>query len=312
MIQFSCECGQKLKVDDKYAGKKIRCPKCKAVAMVPSEEEDFAQAVSASAATQRMRSPDSEEYDFKTLPKLKALDDLVDLEDDDESEEGDSGDPVAAPPTSSKVYFILSILFALIGLSGAIGSGIYLIPPAYKGIKAADAGPVEYELYSSDEGASISFKYPKGWKLETGGGTGGAQGWARVSSGSTVVEFRTSTAGAAIGGYGVNALPPDASKELEPVHGVHKFFKEQIQAEDSSYEEQNPEFVMTGFGSSRLSQFTSGSPYFGMRYGYRLTALGTQHQWNAKASCSSQSKFDQSRDVLRTILLSLGNAKPQN
>lgn len=307
MIQFSCDCGQKLKVDDKYAGKKIRCPKCKEVAVVPADE-DLAAAISSTEPTRKMRSPDSAEFDFKSLPKLKALDDLVDLEDDDESEEGDEDSgPVAAPPASSKIFQVLAVFCALIGLSGAVGAGMVLIPPVMKGVKAGEEMPQEFEVFSVDEGFSFSIEYPKGWTLESGGGSGGKQDWVKITHGSIVIDFRTSTAGAAIAGYGVQN-PNQQASELEPVHEVHRFFKEHLQAEDSSYEEEDPDFVRTGFGSSRLSVFTSGG-FFGKRFGYRLTALGSNDQWTGNAYCSSQRKFDQYRDLLRKVMLSVGPGK---
>lgn len=121
MITFHCECGQKLKVDDKYSGKKIRCPKCKAVSQVPPDG-DLSDVVSSSAVTHKMRSPDSEEYDFKTLPKLKSLDDLVDIEDEEEND--------VPPPTRSKLPMIFGVICSLIGLSAAIAFGVVFLPQA--------------------------------------------------------------------------------------------------------------------------------------------------------------------------------------
>ncbi|MFP4104921.1 MAG: hypothetical protein ACLFVU_02430 [Phycisphaerae bacterium] len=44
MIRFSCRCGQKLKVADEHAGKKIRCPKCKNISAVPPAPQSDAVA----------------------------------------------------------------------------------------------------------------------------------------------------------------------------------------------------------------------------------------------------------------------------
>ena len=42
MIKFYCKCGQKIRVDDVHAGKKGKCPKCKAVVLIPNaSEEEF-------------------------------------------------------------------------------------------------------------------------------------------------------------------------------------------------------------------------------------------------------------------------------
>lgn len=124
MIVLKCQCGQKLKVDDKYAGKKIRCPKCKEVVTVsPDGDLSDLEAV----PTQKMRRPDSEEFDFKTLPKLKSMDDLVDLEDEDEE------DTAPPPPRTIAILMkVLGVICAVIGFSTAVAGGIFLLPPAYE------------------------------------------------------------------------------------------------------------------------------------------------------------------------------------
>jgi len=301
MIQFNCDCGQKLKVDDKYAGKKIRCPKCKAVTLVPPDG-DLSDVMSAPLGD--MKSPESEEFDFKTLPKLKSLDDLVDLEDvadDDEDEEGGAAAP--PPPASSKIMMVLGVLFALIGLGGAIGTGMVLIPSALADVKRGGGDmPNEFDVYTAEGSVMFSMKYPKGWKLESGGGTGGVQAWVKVSGQGCIVDFRTSTSGAAVGGYGVN-IQPDKMNELEPVHQIHESAKAQLMSEDSSYEESSPELVKTGFGSSRLSKYSRGGILWG-EYGYRLTAFANEN-WNGKAYCTSESKFNSNEALLRDILLSI-------
>ena len=35
MIKFKCNCGQKISVPDKYAGKSGKCPKCKETCQIP-------------------------------------------------------------------------------------------------------------------------------------------------------------------------------------------------------------------------------------------------------------------------------------
>ncbi len=38
-MRFYCNCGQRIKVDDVHAGKKCRCPKCKAIVPIPNSSE---------------------------------------------------------------------------------------------------------------------------------------------------------------------------------------------------------------------------------------------------------------------------------
>lgn len=305
MIQFTCECGQKLKVDDKFGGKKIRCPKCKAIALVPPDG-DLADVFSSKQPLEKMHAPDSEEYDFKTLPKLKSLDDLVDLEDDDDDDDefGDVPGKAAPPPppATGKVMQILGVLLALIGLGGAIGSGYVLIPEALKRSAGQNAdGPPEFAVYQAPNGVLFAMKYPKGWTVEEGGGSGGIQPWVKINGAGCYIEAKANTAGAAIGGYGVT-IDPEKMSDLEPVHKVHEFWKEQLIIEDSSHDESDPEFVKTGFGSSRLSKYTRGG-FFGGEYGYRLTLFKGEN-WNCKAYCKSESKFKNNEALLRDVLLS--------
>jgi len=91
--------------------------------------------------------------------------------------------------------------------------------------------------------------------------------------------------------------------EQEPVHKIHEFNKEQLIAEDASYDESSPEFVKTGFGSSRISKYSRPS-FFGGEYGYRVTAFSGEN-WNGKGYCSSLSKFEKNEGLLRDILLSI-------
>jgi len=45
-IQFHCsnsECRRKLEVGDELTGKKVRCPKCKAVMVVPGADEQMGE-----------------------------------------------------------------------------------------------------------------------------------------------------------------------------------------------------------------------------------------------------------------------------
>lgn len=303
MIQFTCECGQKLKVDDKFGGKKIRCPKCKAISLVPPDG-DLSDIVSSSQPLPEMHAPDSEEYDFKSLPKLKSLDDLVDLEDDDDDFDDDEGRSAPPPPPATgKAMQILGVLLALIGLGGAIGSGYVLIPEALKRstVQNADGG-VEFAVYKAPNEVLFSMKYPKGWTLEEGGGSGGVQPWVRIHGAGCYIDVKANTAGAAIGGYGI---PDDSDKmsDSEPVHKLHEFWRDKLIEEDSNYEESQPEFIKTGFGSTRLSKYQRPA-FIGAEYGYRLTAFKGEN-WNAKAYCTSDAKFRANEALLREIILSV-------
>ena len=41
MITFKClECGQTLRIEEKYAGRKAKCPKCNTACVVPAESKN--------------------------------------------------------------------------------------------------------------------------------------------------------------------------------------------------------------------------------------------------------------------------------
>lgn len=42
MIEFACVCGKKMKVDDDWQGKKVRCRQCQQISIVPSGNDLFA------------------------------------------------------------------------------------------------------------------------------------------------------------------------------------------------------------------------------------------------------------------------------
>lgn len=57
MITFYCKCGRRIKLDDVHAGKKGRCPECRAVLLIPrsSQEEFDIEEIPGSAETKQPR-----------------------------------------------------------------------------------------------------------------------------------------------------------------------------------------------------------------------------------------------------------------
>ncbi len=89
-LQFPCsQCGQTLKVDDRFAGAKIRCPACRAISAAPAEA---APPATSDASTADRKSPSAETAKVKRS-KSEILDTFEEIEPVDfgkrEREEGE-------------------------------------------------------------------------------------------------------------------------------------------------------------------------------------------------------------------------------
>lgn len=78
-ITFTCsECDSDVKVKDEFAGRKIKCPRCKAVVSVPADEdEDMEEEVAVTSAKKPARKsappPDDEDEELEEKPTKKKV-----------------------------------------------------------------------------------------------------------------------------------------------------------------------------------------------------------------------------------------------
>ena len=119
MIKFHCnKCGKGVKAPDKYAGKEVKCPNCKSINLLPSEEnvlpyqleevkEDFYEGVFCQHCGNKMK------REAVLCPKC-GCENSLNLNKKEEKEVKNS---------SIVLSYVLSILFPL----GGIIAGIYLI-----------------------------------------------------------------------------------------------------------------------------------------------------------------------------------------
>ncbi len=128
IVSFNCKnCGLKIRVPDKFAGKKARCPKCKAVIIVPGISEDLEL---------KLKSSDNEtsqSYTLKPEPELRLKKDVT----DEKKYEGLSADglivtsdlfprpEIAEKPPQRKQPVLLDIFLYPTSMSGLINIGIF-------------------------------------------------------------------------------------------------------------------------------------------------------------------------------------------
>jgi phage FluMu protein Com len=69
-IKFACICGQKIQVEDRFAGKRIKCPRCKDMQLIPQaddpeeeEEQIPAKPVQEAKSGKKVAKPPSEHED---------------------------------------------------------------------------------------------------------------------------------------------------------------------------------------------------------------------------------------------------------
>ena len=88
MIQFKCKCGELLEMEDKYAGRKVKCPECKTLMKVPA-------------------------------PKPKAVRKRPPAEPE--------ARPVGAQPAPQRFFPLIFLGTAILCLAGAVLAGVYIL-----------------------------------------------------------------------------------------------------------------------------------------------------------------------------------------
>jgi hypothetical protein len=143
--------------------------------------------------------------------------------------------------------------------------------------------PEQYVIYNTPEDV-FHVSLPKDWNFQYGGKKD--LYWVSAEKGSAKIKVYESLVGSLIGDIaGAGNPDPNGPDELLPVSRVHEFKQKLVAGEYSSYHEDPPETVQTGFGKSRRSMFNGRADMQKLR-GYRTTAIGALTQVSVICTCS--------------------------
>lgn len=318
MIQVECDCGRVIKTLDENAGKKARCPDCGEIVRLPVARNGSA-AKPVGGANQRTsnsnsrpagktarKRPPEDEFDSDDLNEEEA--EYADFDDADSEElppvkskaaskkkpvkEKDSSEPVKKKKKKKtaddgeldrKIMIGTGVSVGLV----VLGLLIYLVVKMPPASAAKVEVPKDFVAFSTSQG-ELRCQAPKDWPAKSGGGSGGVPPFATFENGGIKIQFRSSQSGAAFQtmAQAGSQKEEELRDEDKPVSQVHEIQKKKFEEEMSGYQEQGAPFMIktAGFGEGRVSEFTASSG-FSKNYGYRVTLLGTNNQWNVICMC---------------------------
>lgn len=298
MIKAQCACGQSIKTKDENAGKKARCPACgelvrlpgaaKPAAAEPRGKSKTAAQAGSTKAARRKPPPDEEpaddEFEGRTLPELAPR--------RRKKASGEGGGAAAKGDESTSNNKLAIGIGVGLGVLLLIGLVVIALPSKSSDPSAnasAQIDPPKLELYTSERG-ELACLVPSDWELTAaGGGSKGIPPFARWEKKGMKIDFRAHLAGSMMqtSAQSTRNNEEELPDELKPVSTIHEFQKRRYKEEISGYEEQGaPEMIKTvGFGEGRISVFTANEGLMGKCYGYRVTLLGNDNQWNVICRC---------------------------
>lgn len=323
-IEFRCDCGKKFRTAGENAGKSMKCSQCGAKLTVPSPETDDEEEVyeaelaeeeddeddaplRRSAQEKRQnRSPDEQPAAHPTRKKGKAA--------------GGKSKGAKDQDEAPKSYLVpLLIGGVVVGILLMMGVAIAVVPSMLRAFAkvgenqaAAQARrnfvPLDLEPFRSPD-FNFKCQVPKGWEINSGGGSGNIPPWVRAESKRAKISFRASQSGTLIGDIaGAGQTPQDEiPDELKPIHKVHEFQGHKLKEELQDYVEIGEiEKLQTAMGEARLSTFTASGDFGAKIFAIRVSLVENQWQWNLVCQCSSQQEFDNHVELFRKVAQSAG------
>ena len=152
--------------------------------------------------------------------------------------------------------------------------------------------PESYAKFTHQTNSEFKCEYPEGWTVDSGGASGKPV-WAKFSTDEVNIRVRSSMGASAVGDIaGSLAGPPTGDEELDealaPVAQVHELMKEQFAEEYSDYQENQPQKIETGFGDTRVSEFTASGSFGSKIRGMRASMLGMNLQFTVICDCPEE------------------------
>ncbi len=306
-IKFRCACGKVYKVKDSLAGRKTVCKGCGKKLRIPggTQVSDGTQAAVAAG--------DSFEFSNDLpdrSPAGAAPPPLVDVKRKRRRPAEDTSREAREPSAGRKTMLIAGL--ALFGLLGIGGIAFVVVSSGDGGgtRSAEPEAPPQYAAFASAEG-HFKCKFPDGWEMNEGGGTGGQPPWARFKDGTATISIKASQSGSAISDMAGASQAPGGLEEMDddltPIARVHDFQKEIIKHNYSDYEEQPARNIEIPWGEVRISEFTGSEGLLGSKaQGYRVTLTGVQWQFNMICSCP-QRDWDRFQPIFDHVIHSVSH-----
>ncbi len=293
MLSVCPHCGAKHKfADDSQVGKKVRCREC---------EEPFAvQQANAAAGKRPAKKSAGGGSPPGGLPPR-----TVGVKSKSKKKKPKSAD--AEPKKKPRAKSSAGKSPALIGIVSVLGLALLIgVPLLFFGKKEPMKPPESYDKFSHSKEQTFKCEYPSGWTVESGGGQSGAPPWAKFIKGDVKIQVKSSMGMSAIGDIAKNTggmSDGETAEERAPVATVHNLTKEKFAPEYGDYKESAPKAIETGFGDTRVSEFTGTSGFSDVR-GMRASMLGLNLQYTVICDCPEED-WDVCRPIFERVIKSM-------
>ncbi len=281
-ITSACpHCGKRFRFpDDSKVGKKIRCRECEEPFVVEPLEGGSSkpsrkpkQAKSAGGLPPRT-------VGVKPKPKKKSR-----------PKNGDDSPKKRKSPAKKKSSFTGSP--AMIGGVCTVVLALLIgVPFLFSGDDAPMEPPASYTTFEHEVNNAFKCEYPTGWAVKSGGKAGSVVS-ARFESDGVLVRIRSSMGASAMGDIAGSlggdilggAGGVELDEDLAPIASVHQMMHDQYAEDYTDYQEQPPQTLETGFGDTRMSEFTASGSWGSTIRGVRASMLGRDLQWTVICDC---------------------------
>ena len=273
-------CGKRFRFpDDSKVGKKIRCKECEE----PFVVEPLGEADKPTRKPKREKSAGGlppRTVGVKPKPKKKSR-----PASDEASPKKRKSPPKKKQKLTSSPAFIGGICTLVLAL--LIG-----VPFLVSGDDKPMEPPASYTTFQHEVNNAFKCDLPAGWNVKAGGKAGSVISAVfefedvkvriRSSMGASAIgDIAGSMGGDILGGAGGLELDED----LTPIANVHEMMHDQYAADYSDYKEQPPQKIETGFGDTRMSEFTASGSWGSTIRGVRASMLGRDLQWTVICDC---------------------------
>jgi predicted Zn finger-like uncharacterized protein len=314
-----CKTQYKIKNAEEMEGKKVVCKKCsepiriRLPSAVPPKQSDAAQSDEEEFGGDE---PFEDEFPASKLPARAPLPMKRPKKKGDPNKssetaaQGKKGEGKAAKNSGSNNTLVIVIALVLGALAlGGIGVGGMLLMRG--GASARYEAPVEKEYADfRPKDSGLSYRIPKWWTQEWGGGMGGQPYWVRFGDDHLKIEARESVGGGAMAQAAIamqQKLDPGGQDEaLSPAAKVHEAQMHDFAENFQDYHEEPARKIKTKYGEGRISDFTAKEGIFKSKVnGSRATLLSNIHQFNVTFKCSP-AMFKDAKPVFEKVVSSLG------